>query len=407
MHPTLVAAALLAATTCSSFSLDWPRYRGANYDGISVEKNWLGNWPGGQPRQLWKAAVGTGFSSLSIANGRLYTIGNSGKQDTVYCLDAASGKEIWKHTYAQELDPKYYEGGPGATPTVDGSHVYTFARHGTVHCLDAATGHVVWTRDIHKEFGCEIPDWGFNGSVHIENDLAILNAGIAGLALNKATGEKVWLSGKEAAGYGTPVPLTTAGKRAIALFTAKYVVAVDPRTGGEYWRHPWKTKYDVNAADPAISGNQMYVSSGYETGGAVIDFTDNKPNQVWFNKEIRAQTASPIVVGNYVYGIDGSGGDKNSHLKCLDLKTGTVVWISPAATTGSLTVADGRIIWLTGGGEVIVVEAKPDGYKELARAQVSGGKHWSAPVLSNGRLYLRSAKGDLVCVDVKGNPPTI
>lgn len=403
MKPIALATALaVAQVPASIIATDWPRYRGNHFNGISQEKGWFGTWPGGQPKSLWKANVGTGFSSVAVAAGRVYTMGNAGKQDVVYCFDAATGRETWRHSYAQDLDPKYYEGGPGSTPTVDGDRVYTVGRHGAVFCLEAASGKVVWQANLHKQHGCEIPDWGFNGSAHIEGSLVIYNAGLHGIALNKATGEKVWASGKEASGYGTPVPFTHQGRTALAMFAAKGVVAIDPASGKTLWKHPWKTDYDVNAADPVISGHHMYVSSGYGTGGAMVDLSSGSPRQVWFNKDVRAQMAAPVIIDGRIYAIDGQGGDRNSHLRCLDLATGKVLWSSPDAATGNLTAADGKLIWLTGNGEVVIVEARADAYRELARAQVNGGKHWTAPVLANGRLYVRNSKGDLVCLDLKG-----
>lgn len=398
----LAAASLISLGAIASMQAeDWPRYRGSNFDGISKEKNWLGAWPGGQPKSLWKKNVGVGFASMVVSGGHLFTTGHAGKEDRVYCLDATTGTEVWSFAYSQNLDPKYYEGGPSATPTVHGGRVYVLGKQGDAFCLDAATGKTVWTRNLHKEHGAELPDWGFAGSAHVEGDLVIFNAGTSGIALRADTGDKVWASGKDASGYSTPVPFISDGKPALALFGAKQVFAVEPRTGKVLWQHPWVTEYDVNAADPAVSGDLMFLSSGYGKGGGVIRFGGGKAEQVWFNKEIRAHFSSPVVIGGYVYGVDGQGGDRDSKLKCLDLKTGKVQWQSPDSSTGSLIAADGKLIWVTGSGELVVAEASPTGYRELARAQVTGGKCWSAPVLANGRVYVRNAKGDVVCVDVK------
>ena len=123
---------------------------------------------------------------------------------------------------------------------------------------------------------------------------------------------------------------------------------------------------------------------------------------MWFNKEIRAQMASAVIVAGHVYGVDGQGGDKDSRLKCLDLATGALKWASPKAETGNLSAVGDKLLWLTGGGELVVVEGKPDAYHERARAQVSSGKHWTAPVMANGRIFVRNAKGELVCIDAKG-----
>lgn len=384
---------------------DWPQYRGARHDGISHEQKALGDWSKTPPRRLWKVVVGTGFSSVAVAQGRVFTVGNNGVKkgghDTVYCLDEITGKEVWTFRYPQDLDPKYYEGGPGATPTVSGGTVYTVGRHGLVHALDAATGSVAWTRDLSKDPGLPIPDWGFNSSVLVDGSTLFINAGSAGVALDKATGSPVWTTGKEECGYGTPVPFVQDGRQQLAMFAAKHVVAVDPGSGKETWRVPWKTDWNVNATDPVFDGARMFLSSGYGTGCAAYDLSANPPRRIWSNKEIRSQMASVIAFGGHVYGVDGQGGDKDSRLKCLDLASGAVKWASPKAETGNLAAVDGTLLWLTGGGELVLVEANPDSYRELARAQVGVGKHWTAPVIANGRIYVRNAKGDLVCIEAK------
>jgi outer membrane protein assembly factor BamB len=384
---------------------DWPRYRGTGFDGISTEKNWLGDWPGGQPKQLWKKNVGIGFASMTVADGHLFTVGHDGQKkgkESVYCLDAISGVELWKFAYDEELDPKYYDGGPSATPTVDGGRVYAVSKHGLVYCLNAADGKELWHRNVATELGMEIPTWGFAGSAHVEGKRVILNVGDAGLALDKDTGKEVWQSAKTPGGYSTPFPAQIDGHRVIVLFSANDVMAVDPASGKQLWRSPWKTEYEVNAADPIVSGNRVYISSGYGSGNALLEIKDGKAKQVWMNKEIRAHFVTPIAIGNYIYGIDGSAGDNDSRLKCLDMATGKVLWSSSTASTGSLAAADGKLIWITGKGELIIAEATPTAYKEITRAQVTGGKIWTAPVLSNGKIYVRNAKGDVVCVDVKG-----
>lgn len=395
----MVAACLHAA--------DWPRHRGPDHNGISAESDWVVSWPGGQPKRLWKASVGTGFSSMAVAGGRVFTVGSDGLKkggkDVVHCLDAETGKQAWTFGYSQDLDPKYYDGGPGATPTIDRGQVYVVGRHGWVHCLKADTGSVVWKRHLVSESGLKVPEWGFNSSVHIEGDQAILNAGSHGISLDRMTGRELWVSGKDEAGYGTPVAFAWKGRHLLAMFAARHVVAVDPKDGSEVWRVAWKTSYDVNSSDPVISGNRMFVSSGYNKGGGAYDLSGAVPRQLWFNKELRAHMAGSVIIGNCVYGVDGQGDDKDSRLKCLDLETGSLKWASPQSGTGNLTAAGDRLLWITGGGELVVVDAKPDGYRETGRAQVSGGKHWTAPTIANGRLYVRSAKGDLVCVDLRAS----
>jgi outer membrane protein assembly factor BamB len=408
MKRTLLVAlsgtVLVGTLTCTA--ADWPRFRGIDGNGISTETSWLGTWPGGQPKTLWKANVGVGFSSVTLADGRLFTLGHNGLKeggmDTIVAIEAASGKELWRHSYPEKLADHYYEGGSSGTPTVDGNRVYTLSKAGVALCLDAASGKVIWSRNLSSELGLKVPEWGFAGAPHIHGERVVYNAGDAGLALDKATGKEAWNSGKGSAGYGTPVPFVLDGKPALAVFGLRHVVAVDPVTGKEFWRHPWKTRYDVNAADPVVVGDTMILTSGYGTGACGIRFTATGATEIWKNQSLRSHMQAPIGMRGHIYGIDGDGGDAKARLKCLEAGTGKVAWESPEAETGVLTAADGKLIWVTGKGELIVVKADPSGYQEIVRAQVTRGKVWSTPVLLNGRLYVRNWKGELLCLDVKG-----
>lgn len=343
---------------------------------------------------------------MSIKDGRVYTMGNSKDVDSVFCFDAETGKEIWKHSYDCPLDPKYYEGGTSATPTVDGDSVYTLSRKGQIFCLSAATGKVLWSTNVantngEAALGLSIPTWGFASSAYIDKGLAIFNVGSAGTAFDKKTGAVAWKSGKEASGYSTPVPCSFDGKSAIALMAATNVVALEPQSGREIWRFPWKTGYDVNATDPIISGDKVFVSSGYDHGAALIQIKDGKAEQVWENKKVRNHINSSILVDGYLYGFDGNAGD-SAKFVCVDFKTGEIKWSQDGLGSGALVLADNKMIILSSTGELVIATPSPEAFKPISRAKVLEGKCWTTPVLANGRIYCRSAKGDLVCLDVKG-----
>jgi outer membrane protein assembly factor BamB len=238
--------------------------------------------------------------------------------------------------------------------------------------------------------------WGLSGSPFIEGDLVILNAGRAGIALKKATGDKVWSTGKEAAGYATPVPFEQDGKRSLLMFTGTALVALDPQSGEERWQFPWKTSWNVNAADPVVSGNRIFVSSGYNTGGAVIEVNDGKPVEVWRNKSMRNQMSGSVLWEGHLYGVD------ENQLRCLTFDTGEVKWSERSVGKGTVTIAGGKLIVLSDKGELMIAPASPEGFHPISRAQILGGKCRTVPVLSNGRIHARNAKGDVVCVDVSG-----
>lgn len=380
--------------------VDWFRWRGPDLNGISTETGWNVSWPSAGPQRLWQANVGIGFSSVAVSQGRVYTLGNRDDQDTVYCFDAATGHVIWRHTYACKLGDKYYEGGAHSTPTVDGHRVYTLSKYGHLHCLEAGTGKVAWSKNLAEEVGAKAPTWGFASAVLTQGDVLYVNVGKAGTALEKATGKVLWKSGPDPAGYATPVPFTLAGKKGLAIFAEQSLVAVDPQTGAQLWEYPWKTRYEVNAADPIFQGDLVFISSGYDHGAALVRITDGQPATVWASKEMRNHYNSCVLLGGHLYGYD-----QNADLKCLAFETGEVKWTEKKlgkGGQGALMVADGKLIVLSETGELIVAPADPRGFKPISRAKVLGGKCWTTPVLSQGRIYCRNAQGDLVCLDVRG-----
>jgi outer membrane protein assembly factor BamB len=377
---------------------DWPRWRGPDLNGISKEKSWTTVWPKEGPRQLWKANAGMGFSSITVSERRAFTMGNKDEQDTVYCFDAATGKEVWRYAYAEPLDPRFYEGGTSCTPTVEGETAYVLSRKGKLFSLDASSGKVKWQKDIAREHGLTIPEWGFAGAPLVQGELLILNAGTHGLALKKASGELAWSTGTASAGYATPLPFETRSGVALAIFGWRTLAAVALSDGKVLWEIPWKTDYDINAADPIVSGDKMFISSGYRKGGALFKL-DGKPTQIWAGQSMHNQLNSSVLIDKHLYGISGQNG-READLRCVEFETGTVRWQEKSAGFGALMAADGKLIVLSEKGELIIAEATAQKFNALARAQVLGGKCWTVPVLAGGRIYCRNVQGNLVCVDV-------
>ncbi|MFN4261178.1 MAG: PQQ-binding-like beta-propeller repeat protein [Gemmataceae bacterium] len=394
---SMICVLMMAVTALAA---DWPNWRGPNHNGISQETGWLDRWPEQGPPIAWQAEVGVGFSAVSVSGGRLFTMGHGDGQDTVYCFDAVSGKPIWSHSYQAALGDVLFEGGPTATPAVDGDRVYTLSRWGDVYCFETGTGKVLWSKNIAKEVEAEQPAWGFSGSPLVHGDVLVLTIGGAGTALNKKTGETVWQSDRAAAGYSTPLPFQRGGAWYVLVSSGRAYTAVNPRDGKELWSQRWLTQYGVNAADPIVNGNEVFLSTGYNKGAVLLDTTDPKPTVLWQNRNMRNQMNSSILIDGHIYGIDGDQHLK-AELRCLDWKTGDKRWSFPDSGCGSLMAADGKLIVLSDQGELFIAPAAPDSFEPTARAQVLRGKCWTVPVLANGFIYCRDAKGKLVAVDVR------
>jgi outer membrane protein assembly factor BamB len=387
--PLLALAAGLGLLPAAA--ADWPQWRGPQRNGVSSEPLRVTRWPVSGPKKLWQAQVGMGFSSVAVVGGRVYTLGNLGSQDVVYCLNAGNGSVVWKFPYAQAAGD--YEG-PRAAPVVEGGRVYTLSRDGLALCLDAATGRRIWQNNIAQATRAQSPQWGFAGAPLVDGSRVIYNVGTSGTAVDKNTGKIVWQTGGGQAGYAGPMPYSAGGRRGIAIFTSTGLVGVDPATGRTQWQHPWDTSHGVNAADPIFSGDMVFISSGYNRGCALLRIGGARPQVLWENKNMRNHFNTCVLIGGQLYGND------DGKLVCIDLRTGNTRWRGIGMDKGGLITADGKLLILTGRGELAIAAANPSGYSELARARVLGGECWPHPVLSGGRAYCRNRQGSLVCVDL-------
>ena len=389
---------LLLAHSISLHAGDWPFWRGPEHSGMSLETGLNWSWPTDGPKVVWKAAVGIGFSSFSVADGRAYTLGNSNDIDTVFCLNADTGTEIWKHSYPSLRDPKAFEGGPLSTPTVDGDRVYTMGKFGDCFCFEAKTGKVTWSRKFERPTRTKEDYsvwWGFAGSPAIVDEKLVLPVGTAGIAVDKLTGKTIWDNGPGYSGYSSPVLFRHGDRSGFAFISGHEIVAGDVNTGKGLWKIPWKTNWDQNAPDVIVADGKLFVSTGHEVGCAQFDISSGKPVELWRNKNMRTFLSSCILWKGFLYGFD------DRQLQCLDWKTGEVCWTVPALGLGSVILADGKLIALTENGTLMAVEAVGEAYKLLAKARILEGRCWSAPVLANGRLFIRNAAGEAVCLDLR------
>jgi len=387
----LWAAALAIGAVSTAHAADWPHYRGPSHNGASVETGWQSRWPAAGPRTAWTAQIGSGYSTVAVVGDRVYAIGNASNRDTVRCLNATNGDAIWQYAYPAAAG-QY--SGPRGTPAVEGGRVYTVSRDGLALCLAADSGRPVWRVDLYREFRTSGPQWDLGTSPLVHGNLVIYNVGKSGVAVAKDSGRTAWGS-TGTPGYASPVPFTAGGQRGVAIFGASELFAVDPDNGRVLWQHPWSNRANVNAADPVFVGDQVFISSNYEQGCALLRLRGNRPTVVWENRNMRNWTNPSVIVDGHLY-----GNDQNS-LRCIDLRTGQATWTERGMGKGGLIAADGKLIAITERGELSVATASPRAHTPTGAMQLPRGSYWSAPVLANGRIYVRSQEGALTCLDVR------
>jgi outer membrane protein assembly factor BamB len=380
---------------------DWPRYLGPQGTGVSNETGWSAEFPEAGPKKLWSAKIGTGFCSIAIAGGKAYTMGHTDGNDTVFCFDAATGNEIWKHTYPCEIVDNLHEGGPAATPTVEGNRVYTCSKEGHVFALDATTGDVVWKAELQPLLEVEMPTWGFSSSPTIVGNAIYLDAGRA-VALDKNSGEVLWKTETAfKAGYGSVTPFDHKGEKLVALLNNEFLLILRAKDGSEIARQAWETSFDTSACTPFVLGDTIFVSTGYGKGAGLFRLVEGKLELVYENKSMRNHMNNSIFHKGHLYGVDGqSNQSRTCKLVCMDYETGEVKWEERGLGCGALIIVDGKLIVLSDKGTLVIAPATPEGFKPTAKAEVLTGKCWTTPALSHGRIYARNAEGDLVCLDV-------
>ncbi len=374
---------------------DWPYFRGPERSGVTAA-DMPDDWEGTELEVAWEASVGWGFSAIAVSDGKAFIMGNQDDNDVLHCFDAGSGELIWKQSYPENRWPRNTQGGPYAAPVVHNGRVYTFSRTGKIFARDVEDGSVIWDVDTAEKFGINNTSWGLSGSALIVDDKVVFNAGSYGIAFNKVSGEKVWRNGTGPGGYATPVKFDRGGKTMLAMFVRRELAIVDPDDGNVLATYDWRTNHDVNASDPIVAGDNIFISTGYGKGGALLEFEEDGLSEVWNTGQLRTQMNGSVLWEGHLYGFDDS-----RHLRCLDFETGEVKWEQGGLGRGTLIVAGGNLVVLSENGLLVIAEATPEGYNKLAEKKVLSGRCWTMPVMAGGRIYARNAAGDVVCVEIK------
>ncbi len=412
MIQKLVFCVLLASGTFLTVgrAADWPQYRGPNIDGSSPEKI-LKSWPKEGPREIWKASLGPSFGSFAVSGGKAFCFiqrkVDGEDKEVALALDANTGKEIWAIPLGKPTFDKQGGDGPRSTPTVDGDRVYFMGANLVLTCLDSAKGSLVWQHDLVKEHNGRVIEWKSAASPILEGDLIFVNGGGKGqalLAFNKSDGKLIWKGQDDKPTHASPVPATLHGVRQVIFFTQNGLVSVTPTTGEVLWRFPFPFRTST-AASPVVWQDVVYCSAGYGVGGGACRVSKTAKGfaatEIWRHPgATMSHWSTPVCKDGYLYAVIGFKEFGRAPLKCIEIATGKEKWSQSGFGSGGATILVGDHILVQGDrGPLVLVEAKPDAYKEIARAQPLGGKCWTMPVVSNGRIYARNTK-EGICLDV-------
>jgi outer membrane protein assembly factor BamB len=403
---------------------DWPQWRGPDRNGISQERGLLKQWPAEGPKLLWQVNdIGDGYSTPAVVGTRIYLMSNRGMENEfVQALSTQDGKPIWTTRVGNVGNPNQNPPYPKArsTPTVDGDFIYALGSDGDLACLETRSGKIRWQQSIRKEFGGQPGEWAYAESPLVDGDVVVVTPGGAQatiVALNKKTGAVIWKSavpGGDPAGYASAIVVQAGGRKQYVQFLSKGIVGVDAKTGQFLWRYAEPAKGPAQMWTPIARDGYVYGGANGVGGGLArlrLDGGGVAAEQVYFERGLPNGHGGAVLLGEYLYGTVAAmaGGE----LVAVEFTTGKVKWKAESTGMGSVAYADG-LLYLHGvNGEVALVEATPEAYREKGRfTPPTQPKHKQAgpfpemafayPVIANGRLYIRDL-GTLWAYDIKAS----
>jgi outer membrane protein assembly factor BamB len=407
---------------------DWPTFLGPTQNGVSPEKGILAPWPKTGLKKVWECELGLGYAPPVISKGRLFHADRFGDNIRLTARDAATGRFFWKYEYPTQYEDRYgYDPGPRACPVVDEDRVYVHGPDGVLCCVNATTGKEIWKVDTHAKFFFHQNFFGAGSVPVVDGDLLILpvggsdqgprpidfrdvkSNGTALVAFDKKTGAVKYTAGYELASYSSPIITTINGQKMGLYFARGGLLGFDPQTGTTAFHYKWRAKIEesVNASNPVVVGNTVLLTECYGPGAAYLDLSSGKPKEIWtdaekdrFDKSLMCHWNTPIHVDGFVYGSSGRH-TEDADIRCIELKTGEVRWRQRRTKRCSLTLIDGHFISLSEYGELALIKVNPNKYEEISKYEVPGLEYpcWAAPVISNGLLYVRG-DGKLLALEL-------
>lgn len=371
----------------------WPGFRGPNRDSIIAGVRINVEWSAAPPVEQWRRAVGPGWSSFAVRGELLYTQEQRGESEIVACYNAATGKPVWEHRDATRFWEANAGAGPRGTPTLSGGRVYTFGATGILNALDANTGAVLWSRNVGADADKKVPYWGFSSSPLVVGDAVIVAASGKLAAYDATTGKLRWLGPAKGGSYSSPHLLTLDGVQQILMPSADGLTSVAPADGAVLWEHAWALG-GITILQPAQAPNgDVLITTGDGAGGAGMrriavarDSGGWKIQERWTSRGLKPYFNDFVVHQGHAYGFDGA------ILACINLEDGQRKWKGGRYGQGQLVLLSDQdlLLVLSEEGELALVSATPDQFKELARFTAIEGKTWNHPVLVGDLLLVRN-----------------
>jgi outer membrane protein assembly factor BamB len=400
------SVAPMQAAAAAPRATDYPEYRNRQRDGIVTGPALARDWKTNPPRQLWRQPVGGGYASFALVGDAAVTIEQRREDEAVVCYDTATGQERWAHAYLAFFTERLGGDGPRATPTIAGGDVYALGATGRLTCLDLVSGQPRWSVEILDNDPKNNIPWGMSGSPLVYDQVVVVNpgkqteaaAGRALVAYDRATGKPIWSGGETRAGYSSPMLATLAGRRQVLLFDGEELGGYDAADGSKLWRLGWTTHMGINVAQPLVlEGDRVFISSGYSVGCALVQIAEAggqwTAQPLWKNTLMRCKFTSPVARAGYLYGLD------DGVLVCLDQHTGDRKWKGGRYGHGQLLLSDDLLVILSESGKLVLVEATPEGHRELGSIAALDGKTWNHLALADGKAYVRNHR-EMACYDL-------
>ncbi len=399
-----VVLSMVLAVVSVANAVDWPQFRGPNRDGTSPETGLMMQWPRGGPTELWSyEGLGEGYSSVSVADGMVYTAGMIDGQGYLFAFDL-EGTPKYKVNYGPEWTKAGNYPSARTTPTIDGDRLYLISGQGRIACHKAKTGEHIWHVDTLDKFKGKNITWGIAESPLIDGERIICTPGgqdATVVALNKMTGETIWTTKglSQPSAYCSPVLVERGTTRLILTLVEKAGIGVDADTGKVHWIIPHEVSYDIQAVSPAYEDGLMCITNGYHHGtlGFLLSPDGTGVTQKWSEKSLDVHHGGIVLVEGNIH-----GASTNGNWTCLDLASGKVKFADKLVGKGSVLYVDGMLYGYGEKGQVGLIKIKPDGYELVSSFRVTKGskEHWAHPAVSNGRLYIRHGPV-LMCYDIK------